>query len=316
MRRFFYGFLTFFLIAAFLPSTVFASSVHDGRVILGNSYTLKVDETLDGALIVIGGTATLEEGSTVSGNIVILGGSFVSYGEVLGNITIIGSSVKLAEKSIIDGNLVLVASNFDQQTGAIIHGNVQQLFSGRTIEIIHGKNPIPRVIPGLPQIDVHPLISASKIGLRSFIAAIFAILLALVFPKMMGRTLRPILSIPAACGGFGLLTAIVSPLVLILITLTIIGIPITILLAFALFLAVFIGWAAIGSEIGRRISKAFNSQWHIALQTGVGTLILTLVLEAIGKIPCIGWVLPFLISMLGLGAAVLTRLGTREYVEN
>jgi hypothetical protein len=128
--------------------------------------------------------------------------------------------------------------------------------------------------------------------------------------------IHAILIAPIISGGFGLLTIFVAPIVLVMIAITLIGIPISLLGILVLGFAGFLGWAAIGTEIGNRIARGFKSQWHIAVSAGVGTLLLTLVADLIGLIPCVGWVTPFFLSMLGLGAVVLTRLGTREYVKN
>jgi len=52
----------------------------DGRVIFGQSFTLKSGEVLDGDLVVFGGEATIEENASVKGNVVIIGGSLVMDG--------------------------------------------------------------------------------------------------------------------------------------------------------------------------------------------------------------------------------------------
>jgi hypothetical protein len=316
MRKTIFLILLLTLITAFLPSPVYASSKQDDKVVLGGSFTLDGEDSLYGTLIVIGGTAYLDEGSTVTGDVVILGGTLTAKGKIMGNSFLMGSSAVLTESSGISGNLITISSHIDQEKGSVVDGNVQELFSGKSTSLFQGQNILPGVNPEVPALVTQPLMEASKVGLQSFIAAIFAMLLALLFPGLIIRTQKPIFSAPVSSAGFGLLTTIIAPFVLVLVTITIIGIPITLILAFALAFAVFIGWAAIGSEIGTRIAKAFNSQWHLALQAGVGTLILSLVLEVVGRIPCIGWVFPFLISLVGLGAAVLTRLGTREYIEN
>jgi hypothetical protein len=43
--------------------------------------------------------------------------------------------------------------------------------------------------------------------------------------------------------------------------------------------------------------------------------VLTFVIGGLGKIWCIGWIFPTVVAMIGLGAAILTRVGTRVYPE-
>jgi hypothetical protein len=75
------------------------------------------------------------------------------------------------------------------------------------------------------------------------------------------------------------------------------------------------GWVSIGLEVGKRIEKMFKVEdpWVPAVSAGVGTLTLSVVSYSVGLIPCIGWVLPFLVYVLGLGAVVLTLFGSRDY---
>ena len=52
-----------------------------------------------------------------------------------------------------------------------------------------------------------------------------------------------------------------------------------------------------------------------ALIAGIGTVILSVVSRVVGAIPCIGWLLVVTLSLFGLGAIILTRVGTRDYPE-
>jgi hypothetical protein len=72
------------------------------------------------------------------------------------------------------------------------------------------------------------------------------------------------------------------------------------------------GWVAIGLEVGRRLALAFRREWHPATQAGLGTLLLSFVIYAVGLIPCLGFSVGALVWMLGLGAVILTRFGGKE----
>jgi hypothetical protein len=78
-------------------------------------------------------------------------------------------------------------------------------------------------------------------------------------------------------------------------------------------LAMLFGWIAIGYEVGKRTAAAFNIVWAPPVIAGVGTLILSLVSGILNIIPlvnCVGWFFPALMSLLGLGAVVVSRFGT------
>jgi hypothetical protein len=70
---------------------------------------------------------------------------------------------------------------------------------------------------------------------------------------------------------------------------------------------------AMGLEVGNRLSEATNQEFQPVVAAGLGTLILGLVINGIGLIPCIGWVVPFLVGIIGTGAVLMTRFGRHEY---
>jgi len=66
-------------------------------------------------------------------------------------------------------------------------------------------------------------------------------------------------------------------------------------------------------EVGQRISLALHQDWPLPLSAALGTFVLNFVANGIGFIPCVGWLVPFLIGLLGLGAVLLSRFGTQAY---
>ena len=58
-----------------------------------------------------------------------------------------------------------------------------------------------------------------------------------------------------------------------------------------------------------------NSNLSPAVVAGLGTVMLSVVGRVLGAIPCIGWLLVSTLSLFGLGAIILTRVGTRDYPE-
>ena len=115
-------------------------------------------------------------------------------------------------------------------------------------------------------------------------------------------------------GGVGLLALILTPIVLVLLALTCILSPISLLGALAVVVAWVFGRIAIGLEIGNRIAKAFDREWPLPLAAGVGTFSLALVVDSVGTfIYCVGWLIPLLVGLFGLGGVILTRFGTQKY---
>ena len=123
-----------------------------------------------------------------------------------------------------------------------------------------------------------------------------------------------IIAQPLTAGGLGLLTLVAVPVILlalamlsILIITLIITVPLMVIVAMALGMALLFGWIAVGYEVGQRFTKAIHQEWHPAFSAGLGTFALTLIAASLTNIPvlsCIGWLVPFLLSIAALGAVL------------
>lgn len=289
-------------------------TINEDKVVLGQSFTLKENQTLNGDLAVIGGTATLKTSSKVNGNIAIIGGVMEIDGIVTGDIQAIGGTVTLNQNAVIEGSFYNFGSNLHQIDGARIEGSQ---ISNLPFEFNSGKNDGPETTN-------IPLEAARKTTsfVTKFLWAILqiiamgglAMLVLLIAPKSTERISTAIGSQPFTHWGIGLLTAFAFPAVILVCMVTIIFIPLGLIGIMALMVAVTYGWIALGYEIGKRLFGS-NSNLSPALIAGLGTIILSVVGKVIGAIPCIGWLLVSTLSMFGLGAIVLTRVGTRDYPE-
>ena len=64
-------------------------------------------------------------------------------------------------------------------------------------------------------------------------------------------------------------------------------------------------------EVGDRFTKAIHRTWEPVLSTGLGTFLLGIGIGSVNLIPCVGWLAPLIVGLMGLGAAVITMFGTR-----
>ncbi|MCX6025837.1 MAG: hypothetical protein NTY23_06225, partial [Chloroflexi bacterium] len=135
------------------------------------------------------------------------------------------------------------------------------------------------------------------------------------WPGQTARVAHASLRHAPLSGALGLLTAVVAPGLLILLAITLCLIPVAALGAVLLLAAVVFGWIAIGVEVGNRLAQVLKWKLHPAASAALGTLVLTLVLDFIGIVPCVGWLGSAIVGAIGLGAVVLTRFGARTYGE-
>lgn len=300
------------LAALAIPGTVLAKGLHEDKIVTGGLYTLASGETLDGSLIIFGGVATLETDSRVTGDVVLVGGAVTIDGTVEGDVVGVGGTVTLEDDANLAGNLTTVAATLSRDENAEVAG---QVITG--IDIPFGFTgfrgiQVPNISDFRPQIS--PVWNAMWFLFRTFLWAALAALLVIFFPNPTTRTAQAITTQPLLAGGLGLLTAIVAPLLLIAMAVTIIGIPVSLLGSLILVIAWVMGFVAVGLELGLRIGRSFHRDWPLAVAAGIGTFILALVVNSLDALlPCIGWVIPALVGMLAVGGVILTRFGTQTY---
>ena len=312
MKRFMFTSLTVIFIALAIPATAFAGGFEDGRVVFGTNYVLESGETLDGDLAVIGGSATLEEGSLVTGSVFLVGGSVFAAGEIEGDLAIVGGNASFGSNAVVGGDLVTFGGSVNRGT-AQIEGD---FIDGETLNI-----PLDFRFTDWEsnQLGRFSSYRYSFVGnvlaylFKSLLLAALAVLVMMFLPKHTQIVADTVVSQPVLAGALGLLTAFVAPILFILLLITICFSVVGILGAVVLVAAWVLGMIAMGFEVGNRLSKATNQEFQPVVAAGLGTLILSLVVFGIGLIPCIGWVAPFLVGIIGTGAVLMTRFGRQEY---
>lgn len=307
-----FALLVVLVITVILPGTAFAKGFSDDRVITGGAFTLRDGETQDGNLVIFGGAATLEDGSRVNGDVVLLGGTIDIDGNVHGSVVGIGGVVSLGPTAVVDGDLTTLAASLDREEGAQVRGDVTSGVPSPFSFSIPGRVTAPDV----PSVEVRtaPILNVMWFFFRTFLWAALAVLLVMFLPAHAERTATTIIRQPVLAGGVGLLTAIVAPLLLIGIAITIILIPVSLVGFLIVAIAWFFGRIAIGMEIGRRFAETANQNWPPAVAAGIGTFILTFVIDGLDAlIPCVGWLIPALVGVVGLGGVLLSRFGTQYY---
>ena len=298
------GFLIFLWVS---PAS--AQEPSEDKFVFGGVYTLKADESLDGNLVVFGGLVTLENGSTLNGDVVSFGGSLTCNGRINGDIVSLGSVVDLQDQAVINGNVNSVGGDYKQSPLARVEGeantNIQGPFSFAPSGIWH--------VPEL-QDSFRPIWSALWFIFRCFLWAALAALVTIFVPKPVDRVTQAVINQPVVAGGVGLMTVVVMPIILVGVAITIIGIPLTIFGFLILAAAWAYGVIAIGAEVGRRLTGAFHQVWAPPASAAFGVFFLVFVLDGVRLlVPCVGWILPALAGMLGLGAVILTRFGSQVY---
>jgi hypothetical protein len=313
MKRFPKLFIVFLLLAfVILPGgSAQARGMMDGKIIFGENFTLEKGQTMNGDLVVFGGNVVIEEGAAVEGSIVLFGGNLTQNGLVTGDVVMFGGNASIGGKGVVEGDAVTIGGQLSVAQGGEIKGERVTNIPAPVIET--PKIPeIPK--PSAPGIEfsANPFFNALNMVFRALAVAALSMLVVVFLQPQVERVGQAIVHQPFVAGGIGLLTLFAAPLALVLLAVTIILIPVAFVSALLLVLAWLFGIIAIGQEVGERFTKAINQTWAPVLATGFGTFLLMVVGGSINMIPCVGWIVPFVIGLIGIGGVIMTWFGTRQ----
>jgi len=288
---------------------VLAEGTDEPLTYLAEDYVLSSGETYVGDILVIAGTATLEEGSILEGTLALIGGEATIAGFVDGDVIAMGGAVGLDSTAEITGDLAAVGA-LRRHAGAIVHGTV--------IEGAEDSDALSKLseLAEERQLDVAspPTAMATVMNLArlliTFIAVVgVSILVTVLLPEnthSIGQVMTQSALLSLAVGVVTLLlTAVVLPLLVIIC----IGIPIALFLLLALVVVSILGWATAGRLVGCRVLGWVGSEEG---RPAVVTLLGVGLLTALSMVPCLGWALAVLALSWGIGAVILSRLGTRS----
>jgi uncharacterized RDD family membrane protein YckC/cytoskeletal protein CcmA (bactofilin family) len=292
------------------------NTVHDAVAIFGS---VEVEGVVKGDAVAVRGDVRVAPAGRIEGDAVAVLGRVLMAGaagkdivSVLGGVEIDGpvggevisvlGPLKLGPNAIVERDVIVVAGKLMRDEGAVIKGSVQHIS-------VPGLDDFEWLFTWLRECAMlgRPLGFHGQLGWAWAIAFGFLgfyLLLALLFGR--GVTLcaatferRPAMSILAA-----LLTVMLSPVVIVILALTIIGGLLVPFVGAALFFAGLFGKVVMLAWLGRRFTKFFGDG---PLGGPVfATLLGGLVVLLIYTIPFVGFTAYKLVSWLGLGAVMLT----------
>lgn len=304
------------LLAAALLTVAAPALAFDGEppgVVIGEDFTLHAGEMLDGDLVIVGGAVTLDEGSIVDGSVVVWGGSVEIAGEVEGDVSAFGGSVYLTDMAEVEGDVVTFGGDVERESGAWIGGQEIRGPGGDFDSWPFPMMPVPfgPMFEGGPRFFFgRVFLKMGQLLLLTLLMAGLGGLVAVLWPQPATRVGETAVQAVLPTLGVGLLTMLAALFLVVGLVVTVCCSPLGILAAGVVGVGTLFGWLALGIVIGERILPAgSNPFWGAALGAGL----LTLLGSLLDLVPCIGWLVPFLIACVALGAVVLTRFGSQSY---
>ena len=253
-----------------------------GGSIAAAAGNVRIDGTVDGDVSAGAGDVRVTETATISGDVAVGGGSILIDGRIDGDVRAGGESVTLGPNAAVGGELRYDAAQFTRDPAATV-----------TDGVVNDQN--------LGSSTTTPMLPSGTAAVYSLLAnLVLGVILLLAFPAFSARLAGRVATSPGKTGGVGLLTLFGTPIALVLIAVTIVGIPLAVLGAAAfglgIWIAIVYGQYAVGAWVLRQTGR--DDRWVALIGGLVGFAVL-------GLIPIFGGVFELLALLLGLGALML-----------
>jgi len=254
-----------------------------------------------------GGTVVIGPDEVLCGNLTSFGGTVEVEGELQGNLTAFNSDVLI--QGVVMGGIRQYGGNIALRNGSHVYGDIE-LYG------VSQQREKDTLLDGSLVDHTRNFWFFSGIGGFSFP---FWSILAWVALGIVLITLLPehVMFVRTTAATklrrsmlIGLLSVLLAPAVLVVLIALILPIPLAIIVVLGLIAAWALGTVAIGWIVGEHIMRAVAPQHNTRLiQVVVGLVVLVL----LGSLPYIGWLINIGVGLLGLGAVLLSRFGTRLY---
>lgn len=278
-----------------------------------------------------GGNVTVDEGEVIDGDVVAIGGSTRVNGEVTGNAVAIGGGLELGPGANVHGDAVSIGGSLKRDPGARIGGKVVDVggapfnFGRWNWGGFRGLAPF-----GWPFFGAAAgLFALMSTLMRVFVLGVLACIVLFVGRDYVERVGARAAAEPLKAGAIGLLAQLLFVPLLVLATVvfivTIIGIPLLILIPFALlaFAVLFlVGFTAVAFNVGRLVNTRFswtNDNAYLTALIGIVLLVSPVLIARLlglgawllfpitGTLVLIGLLVEYLAWTVGLGAVALLR---------
>jgi cytoskeletal protein CcmA (bactofilin family) len=285
-------------------------SVRDSVRLAGQSISINGD--IGGDAVIFGQTAVIKSGASVGADLV-LGASSVDVNGAIGG-RIMGGGGNIIISDTVNKDVNVEVDSLIITSGAVIKGNLNytseneaNIHQGATIE-----GTTTRSMPEIKEVEEKgPLseIPGKIIGfLMTFITGLVIIFLATRRITTMSEAL---IRYPWYCLGWGAFLLFVTPFAIVILFITVVGVPIGLILTALYAIAIYLTIIPVSLCIGRLIigrEKTENRRGLLLGALAIGLVILIL----IKLIPVVGIIIAVATALFGMGTIIVSFTKMRQ----
>lgn len=290
-----------------------------------------------GARVRFGGDVTVAEDEAIGDDVVAILGTAIVDGRVDGNVVAVGGSIRLGPKANIRGDVTAVGGSVDRTDTSVVSGQINEVrVAAPTFAPFADFRPWrdwhwfdgPFRNPFGGSVDL--IGTLVRVGLVGLLAA----LLVAVVPSPVRRVADRVATEPWRAGFVGLAAQLLFvPLLIItvvVLAVSIIGIPLLLLVPFGLLaaaVALVMGFAGSACAVGRWAGRRAGTDAPgliVSLVVGLAIVFaLTIIARFLGmaglpvrivlaSVLAVGFLIEYVAWTVGLGGVLLSRFGRRE----
>jgi len=288
-------------------SLLVAGNISGDLIIAGGTVTVEPSAGIGGDIAISGGTITLS--STVSGSVKAAGGVVTINSAIGKNLSFNGGELTL--NGAVNGASEIAATKFHLGENAALRGNVRYWTDAGEINFGNAlqNGAIATFDPSLRTQYERP--DMRYLGFASFLAVLWYLLAMFIlvwlgqwlFTQTIKNAALTAQAEPVRSLGYGFLYFAAVPVAVVLLFVTLIGIPVG-LIALFLYLLLLALANIITALIGAHwINHAKNYHWR-SIQLVLVAFGLFILLKIVGFIPVIGWIVKIAAVFVAFGAVV------------
>jgi len=258
--------------------------------VAGNNITIK--GIVEGDVLALAGNLNIE--ADVKGNIRAAAGSIKITGTITKNVTIAAGQIEIPNTAKLNGDLVAFSN--DVKINAPVAGETK----------------IENKLKSSKSSTTHRSIDRYRDGnfwiwtaLKLLALLLVALVISLLFKNTITNTVANMYCCPGKSLGFGLLFILFGPLIILMLIITLIGLPLAIL-SFAFYISLlYISGVLAGAAIGSKFLNHKNS-WTGAMLLG------TFIFYLLKILPIIGGIVSFGLSAWAIGGLLLRTKNNKK----
>jgi cytoskeletal protein CcmA (bactofilin family) len=252
-------------------------------------------------VLAFAGQFVLEKDARIARDLTLGAGNAVIDGAVNGNIN--GGASELEMRGVTKGNVTLgIDNNIKIFSGATIGGNLEYTapHQGEISGIVSGKTTYKET--PVKKEDLTSKMEGEILGY--FWLLVIGIVSLMLAPGLTQKNSDSVPVKPLKNLLWGLMFLIITPIVVILLLITVIGIPLSLIVLVIYIIFLYISRIYVGFWVGQYVLKKLHKETRFK----VLTMALGLLIVFIGiNLPIIGIFIHLVILLIGLGAIILTE---------